>query len=237
MRRWIFAALVLLNLALFIWGVFYVEAERAETPELPPQIAPEKMQLLKKELVRAKAHIARNVEPPTPTPLPVSTGATVSKDCYVLGPLTDLAQAQRIEQALSGRAFHRREEATHAEAGYRVYLPSFTSREEAERKRREITKLGFKDNAVLQEEGFQNALSLGLFSVEENAQARVQALLEKGIPAQLQKLDETRVTYWVQVERVESSADERPQLKDLLGGTAGADVQESTCVTVPALQQ
>ncbi len=232
MRRWIFALLVLLNLGLLIWGVFYIEVERAETPELPPEIAPEKMRLLKKEAVRSKTRAARIVDAdlkPVVSTVSTPSGAAGSLDCYAIGPLTEVSQVQRIEQGLGGRSFHRREEAAHVVTGYRVYLPSFATREEAERKRRELTKLGFKDHALLQEEGFQNALSLGLFSVEENAQARIQSLAEKGILAQMQKLDQTRVLYWIEFARAETAVDERTELKGLVDGIPGANVHELTC--------
>jgi len=44
---------------------------------------------------------------------------------------------------------------------------------------------------VFQEEGWHNAISLGLFSVEANATARVRELAAKGVEASMQPLTRT----------------------------------------------
>ncbi len=243
MRRWIFAALVLANLGLLMWGWFYLEAERPAVPEAQPPIHPEKMRLLKEA---ASNRPGARVKPPAPinaesnsnsVPPPVSVEKIeTSPVCYRLGPLPDTTQAQRIEQALSGipLSFTRREETTHTVTGFRVYLPPFPSKEDAERKRRELTRLGFKDHALLQEEGFHNAISLGQFSVEANAQNRLKQLVQKGVQqAKVQPLEQTRAVYWIELAPTDPTPDLRARFKAMLDGVSGAEVQQKPCPVPP----
>lgn len=223
MRRWIFAALLLANIGLLIWGAFYLEIDRSATPVAQPPVAPEKMRPLdKKESARARPIPAR-----TPTP------ALAKSVCYRIGPLPDADAVQRIEQDLAGVVVShtRRDDALRLVTGYRVYLPPAATKEAAEKKRRELTKLGFNDHALMHDEGFQNALSLGLFSVEDNAQSRIRTLAEKGIEAKLQVLEQTRHSYWIDMG--EAAPDILLRVKGSLATVPGADVQESPC-SVPA---
>jgi len=230
MRRWIFAALVLANLGLLMWGVFYLDTERAETSEPPPDIAPEKMRPLdKRESARRRSTFPRSAEAESKPVALATPNVEEASRCLVIGPLPEGAPLQRVEQGLAGIAHSQRQETARVAVGYRVYLPSFPSREEAERKRRELSALGFTDHALLQEEGFQNALSLGLFSVAENAQSRIQSLTEKGVTAKIHTLEQERAVYWIDIGPADSTAELRTRLKDLLDGIAGAELRESTC--------
>jgi hypothetical protein len=230
MRRVLFAALVLANLGLLIWGVFYFDNGLPANPEPQPPVAPDKMRLLKREMARAKTPITLTADTDNKSALVIPGGNTLPPAaCYRLGPFADTAPAQKAQKALAGLPVFQREESTQLVSGYRVYLPPFASKEAAERKRRELTKLGFKDHAVMQEEGFQNALSLGLFSVEENARARINALAEKGVDANLQKVEQTRTVYWLEAGPVPVTAELSGRLKAALDGVPAASVNESPC--------
>ncbi|MFL6647583.1 MAG: hypothetical protein ACJ8KO_06445, partial [Sulfurifustaceae bacterium] len=63
----------------------------------------------------------------------------------------------------------------------------------------EITALGFTDNALLQEEGLANAISLGIFALEQNARAHVLELAHKGVPAMIQRIPNVRPVYWLKI--------------------------------------
>ena len=101
--------------------------------------------------------------------------------CYRIGPFTESAQADKASAVLKEipLAYERRTEEQTVVTGYRVYLPPLPTREAAEKKRRELSRFGFKDSSVMQEAGMENALSLGLFTVEVNAQKHMQALAAK----------------------------------------------------------
>ena len=95
--------------------------------------------------------------------------------------------------------FSRRSEENKAVSGYLVYLPPLASKAAVERKRHQLTRLGFKDHAMMQEEGMHNAISLGRVSVESNADARVKELAAKVSRTKAETLYQTPPLYWVYV--------------------------------------
>lgn len=225
MRRWIFAVLALLNLGLLLWGVQYLEPERPARTEAPDEVNPERMKLLS-ELPPNKL-VARPKPPPPPPPVAIADGQL----CYRVGPIAEAEQLKKIETALGAQQlpFTKREETARAVAGYRVFLPSFASRDEAERRRRELTRAGFRDHALMHDDGFQNAISLGLFSVEANARAHLQRLAEKKIKAEMQTVEQTRTVHWLEVTPAENTTGVLDRLKSMLEGVVGAGVGEMPC--------
>ena len=125
-------------------------------------------------------------------------------------------------------AFTRREDATTTVTAYRVFLPPLASREQAEQKRRELTRIGFGDHAVIQDEGLRNAISLGVFSVEANARSRLQSLLEKGVVAKLEPTEQPRVRHWIELHPPEQSTDFVTRLRAVLSGVDVA-MEEFPC--------
>lgn len=225
MRRWIFALLVLANVGLLMWGMQYLEPERPARTEAAAEVNPERMKLLSE--VPANKLVARPKPPPPPPPEPTAEGQA----CYRLGPIAETAQMKKVEAALAEQSlvFTKREEVTRSVTGYRVFLPSFGSRDEAERRRRELTKLGFRDHALMQDEGFQNGVSLGMFTVEVNAQNHLKRLAEKGVKAEMLPVEQQRTVHWLEVAPIDATADLSSRLKSVLDGVTGADVVEMAC--------
>lgn len=190
--KWIFAALVLANLGLWMWASWYKEAPVEENSAARMPIAPEKMRLLDEvgvKLQLRKAPPAANSE----------LVATATSGCFRLGPFPDVELTVKAEKKLKEwhLGFVRQTEQINTITGYRVYLAPFTSKQAAERKRKELTRLGFKDHALIPEEGSQNAISLGLFSVEANADSRMRDLAAKGVKAKVLPQRETRTLHWL----------------------------------------
>ncbi len=230
MRRWIFAALVLANLGLLMWGMQYLEVERPAASETQEPVRPEKMKLVKDS--GPKKPREKTPAPSDAAPPPRVDASLISVPvCYRLGPFHDVAQTQKVEAALVAQSlvFMKREEAARTVTGYRVYLPPFPSKDAAERKRRELTKLGFKDHAVMHDEGLDNAISLGLYAVEANAQSHIKRLAQKGVQAMLQSLEQTRPSYWFELAPLTPAPDVGARLGTLLVGISGADAREFTC--------
>ncbi len=189
--RFVFALLVLANVGLYMWATWYKDPLPIATP-VRPEIAPQKMRLLSEPGVKLTT---RKAGPPPPAPVQVVDGHS----CFAVGPFArkDAAQAA-VSQLQSWQiAAVLRSEQEQLTAAYRVYLPPFPSRQDAERKRRELTRLGFTDHAVIHEEGLDNAISLGLFAVEANARLRMRQLQVKGVTALVETLPATRDLYWL----------------------------------------
>ena len=221
--KWIFAALVLINLGLWMWASWYKELPVSENSVARLPIAPEKMRLLDEAGVKLQL---RKVPPAANSQLV----ATASSGCFRLGPFPDAELTAKAETKLKEwhLSFIRQTEQTNPITGYRVYLAPFASKQAAERKRKRLTRLGFKDHALILEEGSQNAISLGLFSVQANADSRVRDLAAKGVKAKVRPLRETRTLYWldfpalVPVETV-------VKLKQTDWGAKEIQVQQKAC--------
>lgn len=195
MIRWLVAALVLANIGVFMWMRWH--ATPLESPDEPPEraeLAPEKMRLLKEKGVRLVARAQTPAAPPV-----AAAPAVAAKMCARLGPFATEDEAARAAGVLGEREirFERQKEERRSVTGYRVILPPFASRQAAEAKRQELNRLGFRDHAVIQEEGMVNALSLGLYAIEANAQRHLRQLAARGVKARLQPLHQTRTVYWL----------------------------------------
>lgn len=218
--KWIFAALVLANIGMWMWANWYKEPPLEARREAQAPIAPEKMRLLTEPGVRAAP---RPTPPANPAPV-----VTAAPECLRLGPFTDAATVAEAEKKLTpySAEISRHTEEIQAVTGYRVYLPPLPSREAAERQRTELTRLGFRDHALIQEAGLENAISLGWFSVEANAETRVRELAAKHVSARIQPLQQPRPRYWLDVRAPAAAATE---LRSLDWKDTGAAWQEQPC--------
>ena len=221
--KWLFAAFVLANLGLWMWASWYKETPLEETRAARAPIAPEKMRLLNEPNVKLTPR-------KTPPPANAELVANAVPVCFHIGPFAKTALITQAEAKLSELrlGFAHRTEETKIITGYRVYLPPFASKEAAERKRQELTRLGFKDHAVIQEEGWHNAISLGLFSVEANAEGRVRELMVKGVEAKVQPLTQSRTHTWLDLS-APVSPENVMKLKQTDWGAKDIQAQETPC--------
>ncbi|MDH3311138.1 MAG: hypothetical protein OEM48_09105 [Gammaproteobacteria bacterium] len=218
--KWIFAALVLVNLGLWMWSSWYKETPVEETRTASAPVSPEKLRLLHEpDTQRAprKASLFAKIG------LRTGTGTV----CFRIGPYPDIDIVTRTERRLNDLAlsYSRRQEETRTITGYLVYLPPLSSLEAVERKRQELTRLGFRDHALIQEEGMQNAISLGVFTVEANAETRVRELAAKNVPARMQPFELSRKRFWLDVS-VPFPSDTLTKLGQM---EWGVPVQEMAC--------
>lgn len=217
--KWLFALLVLANVGLWLWttGVRHDGTPPAEGARAP--LHPDKMRLLDEPGAALVPHAA----------------APSATACYRIGPFDDAGLASaagaRLEELLL--AYDRRTEEQPVVTGYRVFLPPLSSREAAEKKRRELVRLGFKDSAVMQEEGAPNAISLGLFTVEANARKRLRALAAKKVEAQLQTLTQARRAHWLMLGPADNLAGVVARLRETDWGDAGVKIEEISCPAAP----
>lgn len=221
--KWVFAALVLANLGLWMWASWYKDAPVEETRAARAPVAPEKIRLFKEpgvKLVPRKAPPLANAE----------LTAGVAPTCFHIGPFPDIDLVARAETRLNELqlTYSRRAEDTRSVTGYLVYLPPLSSPKAAERKRQELTRLGFKDHALMQEEGMQNAISLGLFAVEANAASRVRELAAKKIQARIQPFQQTRTRFWLDVA-VKAPAQTVNRIRQIDWAAKDVQVREIAC--------
>jgi SPOR domain len=186
--KWLVGVLLLLNIVVFMWGSWYKPVPPGAAVKARPPVNADKIQPLRQ-----------------PTPASVSGADGTGQGgrlCISLGPFASaeqvsaaLATAQRL--GVSTAHSEQREETT---TSYRVYLPSLPSRKLAERKRTQLTELGFKEHYIIDEPGRENAVSLGVFAVEKNAAVLVRTLAEKGVSAKQEAVTNAQTTYWLKAE-------------------------------------
>ncbi|MCR4300130.1 MAG: hypothetical protein NUV51_00800 [Sulfuricaulis sp.] len=221
--KWIFAALVLVNLGLWMWASWYKESPVEESRTAREPVAPEKMRLI----IEPGAKLAPR-QAPLPTNANLTTGAAPA--CFHIGPFSDADIVARAETRLNELelTYSRRQEEARTITGYLVYLPPLPSLEAVDRQRRELTRLGFKDHALMQEEGKQNAISLGVFTVEANAASRVRELAARKVQARMQPFELSRKRFWLDVA-VNSPSDASDKLGQIDWGEKDVQVQEMAC--------
>jgi hypothetical protein len=227
--RALFLLLVAANLALFAWTRYYAAPDGASDPEpARRQVKPESIRLL------AGPELAGL---PMLKPKPVAETAQTSPQsgpqsgppgsCTEWGGFS-VAEATRAEQVLEPlklgpRLSQRRSE---EKAGWWVYIPPQGNRPAALKKTAELKALGVDDYFVLQDEGSMRwAVSLGVFSNEEAAKTRLEALRAKGVRSAQTGERDTQVTkIWFQVRGADAALQAR--LKGLAQGLPGTEIRE-----------
>lgn len=196
--KWLIGTLVLANLALLMWGVWYQEPLiSSQTARPPDEIAADKMKLLAEPGARL---VVRGSDAKQPRPPGGESGGDAS--CYQLGPFPTLEKARMAGARIGtwGLSYERVAEFETLGPAYRVVVPPLPSKEAAERRRREIAALGFTDNAPIQGEAdMENAISFGIFSVEQNARVRQQQLARKGVQTVIQPIPNVHPIYWLAI--------------------------------------
>lgn len=199
--RFFFGLLLAANLALLMWGSWYKEPLVSyDFPEPRADVAPEKLKRLSEPGTQLRVRTPGRAAAARPGPAEV---------CYRLGPFAAVDQARAAAGRLESWGLHVERVTEFESLGrvYQVYLPPLANREAAEAKRRALTRLGFRDHALIQEEGMENAVSLGRFTVEANARQRQRQLAAKGIDASISPVPNLRHIYWLAL--LEPARDER----------------------------
>jgi hypothetical protein len=142
------------------------------------------------------------------TPATAATSPAAPGACSEWGGFA-VAEAPKAEQALAplalgARLVQRRSDET---AGWWVFIPPQGNRATALKKTAELKSLGIDDYFILQDEGKMRwAVSLGIFSTEEAARNRLEALRAKGVrSAQTGERDTAVSKIWFQVRGADAA--------------------------------
>ena len=214
--RTFFLLLLLANLAFFAWARFYAPPESGTDPRpLAQQLAPEKLKILdpaKIEAIGVK-------------PKPAAEAAAVA--CLEWGGFAP-AEAPRAEQALEplalgARLAQRRSEET---AQWWVFIPPQGNRAAALKKAAELKSLGVEDYFVMQDDPrLRWSVSLGVFSTEDAAGKRLEALRVKGVrSAQVGPREVQVQKVWLQLRNADAALQNR--FKEIAQSIPGSDLKE-----------
>lgn len=174
MRVFVFL-LVLANLLFFVWTQGY----------LGSNASPDALRVQQQLLADQVSIVARG-EPPVADKTqkadkPADKKAALA--CLLWGDLS-VADADRLERLLAEKfsAFKPVRSVTPGSGTYWVFVPPLASKQDAERKAGELKKLGVPEFFIVQDPGPNHlAISLGIFSSEEAARERLDALRALGV--------------------------------------------------------
>lgn len=199
------------NVALFAWARLAPPDAGLDSQPFARQIDPEKIRILSEKELTA-------LQPPRPE----------SRVCVEWGSFT-LALAPRAEQALEPLALGTRLASRRSEetAGWWVFIPPpKNGKAGAQKTLEELKSLGLDDFHVMQDEGKMRwAISLGVFSSEAAANARLEAARAKGVRSAETGPRETQVTK-VSFQVQDADAATRARLADIAQQFPGSDVHD-----------
>lgn len=225
MMRWVFAALVLANLGLLMWASWYRESAEGALPARPV-LRPELMVPITTPGVALRTRRSERVEPPlAPT--------KAKRRCVTLGPVaTTAAEPAAARLTADGIETMRRTEERPVPASYWVYLAPYATRKQAERRMKELARLGVRDMLIMPDAHGNQAISLGLFVQADNARARIEELKQKGIEAQQEVRERTESVVWFDLQLPEPADAAAARLRGLDWG-AGVELRDAECPAEP----
>ena len=137
------------------------------------------------------------VEPPDP----IISG----RYCYTLGPFVDPEAMEKTKNQLKayGISADDRQNKERKQRGYWVYLPSYSSREEALAVSRELAANGLKDYLIINDDKHKHAISLGLFTKKKGSERRMEAVRAMGFEPKLEVRYREETIFWLDYETVE----------------------------------
>ena len=130
-----------------------------------------------------------------------------NRQCFTLGPFhssEDRDDVRRRLQEVSTRISGRETEAL-VEKGYWVFMPPYATLLEANKELLALQALGLKDIGIIYDGEWTNAISLGYFLRQENAQRRKQDLERKGHKPVILIQRQAEPRYWLDYEQTPGS--------------------------------
>jgi len=227
MMRWGFAVLVLANIGLLMWASWYrVGVGETRTPN--PVFHPEQMVPISAPGVALRPRKSERAEPSL-------VAAKPRPRCVIIGPFTSAELADKATQRLAEekQAAKRRSEDRKLEGSYWVHLAPFASRKQAEKRLKEIERLGIRDVLYMPDAEGNPAISLGLFALVENAQKRLQELAQKGVIAKQEIRYRTESLVWFDLRLPEPADAVLERLRAVDWGATGVAVRDQACAAEP----
>lgn len=199
MRAFVFL-LVLANLVFFAWTQGYFgQAESPDAARLGRQIAPERLVVVSRD----EPPGARGDGAAGPQGADEAAGKAADEAGGAPGKSTTAPESARclawtglaardadaLDAALAGERFAALRRVRHSAPDAKswwVFIPPQASKADAEKKAGEIRRLGVTDYFIIQEAGpNRHAISLGIFSSAQAAEAHLNALRAKGVRSAL----------------------------------------------------
>jgi len=137
--------------------------------------------------------------------------------CYTAGVFNAKSEIQPVMDALKNDVIkiRTRKVISTQEAGFWVFIPALTTREEALNIGRLLSKNGIKDYYVVTGGENENTISLGLYRDRQNANARLESLLKRGFNAEKQIRVEQWPEFWLDYAIASDQVQNLVNIKDI----------------------
>ncbi|WP_143247620.1 SPOR domain-containing protein [Agaribacterium haliotis] len=215
--RYIFITLVLVNLALALWGGFFL-GEPEPSVGTVPELAP----VLKTVSQEAKAPIYSGDEE-----------SPARRMCELVGPFADDPDAAAFVERLRSIDIEAKIEQMELPAGqsYWVHLAPEDSEQAAYRSLASLQAQGV-ESYVIAKGQLKNAISLGVFTYIDLANKRVESAKELGLDAQISTMKRTQIETWVVIEPVFAEKMSELTWERMLQGMSSQERRQNFCLPV-----
>lgn len=192
MYRALLVFLVVINVGVAAWWALRSPPPPEAAVELPAGVP--RLQLL--------AEVPARARPAAPAPAAtVATAPTLPDDarCVSFGPFANPALLRRASDRLQAIALRSRvrEVPVGTPRGWRVFVPPFPTREEAQVLADRMTAAGLDDLLVMPTGPDRNGVALGRFGNEDAARRRQAQLQAAGFTAQVAPIGVTTMESWI----------------------------------------
>lgn len=214
--KWIFYAMLVINLAMFAWITNKPSPNRHIVQSVVEDVGDLKIvsdvELVvrsdfqkKKQAELQRKHQEKTVDASPPEDV-VFVEKGVKTVCRKLGPFPERKIAIGVADGLAAFRLAPKviEEDQIDILGYWAMLPALSTREEAELLVNKLKSRGIQDVRRFTSGDFMNAISLGLFSTEANARRRAKSVEGQGFLAVVQPKEEEKKNFWLQFTQPQS---------------------------------
>jgi hypothetical protein len=210
--RWIFYAMVAINLAMFAWitnkpapkshvAMSVVEdvGDLKIVSDVELVVRADFQKKKQADLQRKLEKTGTGVDRPVPEDV-VFVDKGVSKVCRRLGPFPERKIAVGVADGLAAYRLAPKviEDQQIDILGYWALLPALSTKAEADLLVKKLKSRGIQDVRRFTSGDFINAISLGLFSSEANARRRAKSVETQGFLAVVQPKEEEKKNFWLQ---------------------------------------
>jgi hypothetical protein len=220
--KWLTASLAIVNLGFWMWQSWYaMPGGSIPAPKPRPEINANQLVSLDAQGVKIKRY-----QPGKRKRARALVDVTPPQLCYRIGPFArekaaNQARSQLVNVAISANP----NESVEKKKIYRVYIPPMKSKKAALNMQKKLTRMGFKDHAIMTDKKFKNAISLGVYSIKKNADQRLARLKKKKIKARREVIEVSKKSFWLDVKTEQGLSLEFKET----WGASGVKVLDTRC--------
>lgn len=223
---WIFLTLLLLNLGYFAWGMMQDSTVPRVKVAVSETVPADKRLVLLSERTDLGGK---------PIPSAASTDAVINLAaqtvplCYTVGPFSGDNQPGRFVDRMEARHLNTRvDEEQNNSFDYWVFISPQVDRERAEDRLQELRRQGI-DATIVDDDPFTNAISLGHFSQEDQADSFRNKMLASNVQAELRKIPRSGIERWVFVSGGGDKVDAGKIIDAAIAGNPSISKQPAPC--------